>query len=188
MNTNKAIELLSKHHSEFIKAARAIAGNNFDVRNYAEDYVQDAYIRLMRYDDLYDKVISDDKASKGYMFFTLRSIIINDLKKVKKCRYNYVGDQYDMEEKYMVIDEPRPESEILIEGIEDKMYEVLKDGLDDWFDYELFRTYIKTKKSFRVLAEETGLGIQTIYLSIKKSKLLIAEALYSDYLNYKKNG
>lgn len=188
MNTSKAIELLAVHHKEFVDTARAIAGNNFDVANYAEDYVQDSYMKLMKYDDLYDKIIDGDKASKGYMFFALRSTIINDLKKVRKCRYSHVGDQYDMEEKYMVIDEPRDPKEAELEAIEVKMYEILKEKSDDWFDYELFRTYIKTKKSFRVLAEETGLGIQTIYLSIKKSKLIIAEALHEDYLNYKKNG
>ena len=88
MNTSKAIELLSKHHSEFITMAKSIAGNNFEVRNYAEDFVQDAYIKLMKYDDLYDKIITNDKASKGYMFFAVRSIVINELKRVKKCRYN----------------------------------------------------------------------------------------------------
>jgi len=64
------------------------------------------------------------------------------------------------------------------------MYEVLKESVD-WFDYELFRTYLKTGKSFRVLAEESGLGIQTIYLSIKQSKLIIAEQLYEDYIDFK---
>jgi len=185
MNTNKAIEILSAHHSEFIKAAKAIAGNNFDVANYAEDYVQDSYLKLLGYDDLYDKIIDGDKASKGYMFFALRSTIINDLKKVKKCRYTHIGDQYDMEEKYMVIDEGRDMNETVLEGLEDEMYEVLKSDVH-WFDYELFRKYLKTRKSFRVLAEESGLGIQTIYLSIKKSKLNIADKLYDKYVEFSK--
>ena len=88
MNTNRAIELLAKNHAEFITMTKSIAGNNHEVRNYAEDYVQDAYIKLMKYDDLYDKIITNDKATKGYMFFTVRSIVLNELKRVKKCRYN----------------------------------------------------------------------------------------------------
>ena len=68
MNTNKAIELLSVHHSEFITMTKAIAGNNFEVRNYAEDYVQDAYIKLMKYDDLYDKIIVGEKLQKVICF------------------------------------------------------------------------------------------------------------------------
>ena len=184
MNTNKAIELLSVHHSEFITMTKAIAGNNFEVRNYAEDYVQDAYIKLMKYDDLYDKIIVNEKASKGYMFFAVRSIVLNELKRVKKCRYNFVGDEYDMEEKFMLEDKGVDPQKYQEEAIESKMYEVLKESVE-WFDYELFRTYLKTGKSFRVLADESGLGIQTIYLSIKQSKLIIAEQLYEDYIDFK---
>jgi len=184
MNTNRAIELLAKHHSEFITMAKSIAGNNFEVRNYAEDFVQDAYIKLMKYDDLYDKIITNDKASKGYMFFAVRSIVLNELKRVKKCRYNFVGDEYDMEEKFMLEDRGVDPQKYQEEAIESMMYNVLKESVE-WFDYELFRTYLKTGKSFRVLAEESGLGIQTIYLSIKQSKLIIAEQLYEDYIDFK---
>jgi len=184
MNTNRAIELLAKHHSEFITMAKSIAGNSFEVRNYAEDFVQDAYIKLMKYDDLYDKIITNDKASKGYMFFAVRSIVLNELKRVKKCRYNFVGDEYDMEEKFMLEDKGVDPQKYQEEAIESMMYNVLKESVE-WFDYELFRTYLKTGKSFRVLAEESGLGIQTIYLSIKQSKLIIAEQLYEDYIDFK---
>jgi DNA-directed RNA polymerase specialized sigma24 family protein len=184
MSKYKAIELLSVHHSDFIDAAKSLAGNNFKVRNYAEDYVQEAYIKLLRYDDLYDKIVDGEKASKGYMFFTLRSIIFNDLKKVREPKYNHVGDQYDMDYCFEIIDEGIDPSIEAIESLETKMYEVLKESSEDWFDYELFRKYLKTGKSFRVLAEESGLGIQTIYLSIKKSKLIIADKLYEDYVNY----
>ena len=184
MNTNKAIELLAKNHAEFITMTKSIAGNNHEVRNYAEDYVQDAYIKLMKYDDLYDKIITNDKATKGYMFFTVRSIVLNELKRVKKCRYNFLGDQYDLEEKYMLEDKGVDPVKMQEDAIENKMYAVLKDSVE-WFDYELFRTYLKTGKSFRVLAEESGLGIQTIYLSIKKSKLIIADKLYEDYIDFK---
>jgi len=182
--TNEAIEILAKHHEEFIVMAKAIAGNNFEVRNYAEDFIQDAYIRLMRYDDLHDKIISNGKAAKGYMFFTVRSIIVNEMKRVKKCRYNFIGDQYNMEEKYMLEDKGIDATKLAEEFLEEKMYKVLKDRAD-WFDYELFKTYIKTGKSFRTLAEESKLGIQTIYLSIKQSKLIIAEELYEDYIDFK---
>jgi len=186
MSKYKAIELLSVHHSDFVDAAKSLAGNNFKVRNYAEDYVQEAYIKLLKYDDLYDKIVEGEKASKGFMFFALRSIIFNDLKKVKEPKYNHVGDQYDMDYCFELLDEGMDPKIEAIESLETKMYEVLKAESDDWFDYELFRKYLKTGKSFRVLAEESGLGIQTIYLSIKKSKLIIAEHLYNDYLKFTK--
>ena len=55
---NKALEMLAEYHSEYIKMARAIAGNNNEVFNYAEDFVQEGYLRLARYEDLFDKVVN----------------------------------------------------------------------------------------------------------------------------------
>ena len=182
---NEALEIMVKHHSEYIKMAKAIAGNNFKVRNYAEDYVQDAYLRLTRFEDLYDKVISESgKFSKGYMFFTLRSIIINDMKRVRTPKYNFIGDEYDMEEKYMLEDTGVDKDVLLDSAIEDLMAKVIAEKVH-WFDAQLFNTYLQEGISFRELAARTGLGIQTIYLSIKKVKLAIAEHLFEDYQDYK---
>ena len=37
-NKNQALEMLAVHHTEYIKMAKAIAGNNNEVFNYAEDF------------------------------------------------------------------------------------------------------------------------------------------------------
>ena len=164
--------------------AKSLANNAYSVRNFAEDYVQEAYMRLLRYEDLYDKLITKKgKVSKGYMFFTLRSIIVNDLKKKSTPKWSFLGDQYDFEEKFNHVDEGRDKVEATMDLLEVKMLEILKERVQ-WFDYQLFTTYIKKKKSFKTIAEESGLGVRTIYLSIKKSKLTIAEALFEDYQDF----
>ena len=179
--TAEALTLLAKHHKEYVNTVKSLYGNNFSVMNYAEDFVQNAYLKLSRYDNLFDKVVKPDgTVSKGYMFFCLRSIVINQLKKKRVTKYNYVGDEYDIEEKYMLVDEGRDPVDEAIDTLEEKMYSIAKAG-NKWFDYKLFETYMQTGKSFRTLAKETGLGIQTIYLSIKQTKILIAEALFEDY-------
>ena len=183
MNTNKALTLLAQFHPEYIKMAKAIAGNNLEVKNYAEDFVQEAYLRLSRYDDLYDKVVTKDKVSKGYMFFVLRSIILNAIKKKSNLKFAHLGDQYDFEEKFNWIDHGMDKDKLGTEAIEAKMYAVLKEEVK-WFDYQLFVTYLTGGKSFRSIAEESGIGIRTIYLSIKKSKLVIAEKLFEDYQDF----
>jgi len=183
-NKNKALTMLAEHHAEYIKMARAIANNNNEVYNYAEDFVQEAYLRLARYEDLFDKVVNTKgKVSKGYMFFVLRSIIVNTIKKKSNLKYNYLGSQYDFEEKYNFIDEGIDRDKVGLEAIEQKMYSIVKEG-STWFDYELFRTYLETGKSFRTIAEESKIGIRTIYLSIKRSKLLIADKLHEDYQDF----
>lgn len=179
--TAEALTLLAKHHKEYVNTVKSLYGNNFSVMNYAEDFVQNAYLKLSRYNNLFDKVVKPDgTVSKGYMFFCLRSIVINQLKKKRVTKYNYVGDEYDIEEKYMLVDEGRDPIDEAIDTLEEKMYSIAKAG-NKWFDYKLFETYMQTGKSFRTLAKETGLGIQTIYLSIKQTKILIAEALFEDY-------
>ena len=187
MEKNKytAIELLSKHHAEYIKIAKVLAANNYEVKNYAEDFVQEAYLKLLRYDDLFDKVVKKDgvSVSKGYMFFVLRSIILNTIKKKSNLNYNHIGDQYDMDKEYQ-LDGSTVDSERLgIEALESKMYQILKENAK-WFDYELFKMYLTSKKSFRTIADETKIGVRTIYLSIKRSKMIIAEKLFEDYQDY----
>ena len=184
MSKNKALELLAQYHPEYIKMAKAIAGNNNEVFNYAEDFVQEAYLKLSRYEDLFDKVVNDKgKVSKGYMFFVLRSIILNSIKKKSNLKYNHLGSQYDFEEKYNWIGEGQDPGVVSLEAIEIKMYQIVKDNAS-WFDYELFKTYLTTGKSFRTIATESKIGIRTIYLSIKRSKLLIADKLHEDYQDY----
>ena len=179
--TAEALTLLAKHHKEYVSTVKSLYGNNYSVKNYAEDFVQNAYLKLSRYDNLFDKVVKPDgTVSKGYMFFCLRSIVINQLKKKRVIKYNYIGDEYDMEEKYMAVDEGRDPVDEAMDTLEEKMYSIAKAG-NKWFDYKLFKTYMQTGKSFRTLAKETGLGIQTIYLSIKQTKILIAESLFEDY-------
>lgn len=194
----RAIELAYQHHKEFVNTCISLYGNgsNTEVRNYAEDFVQETYSRLLRYDDLYDKIIKKDgTVSKGYIFFCLRSIVINALKKKSNPKYAYVGDQYDFEEKYLTDDKLEAngmsfktsdyeDTELSVMGkLEEKMLEVLREHAS-WFDYELFKLYANSGKSYKIISEETGIASKTIYLSIKKSKLIIAEHLYEDYQDY----
>ena len=195
--TSVAIQKIAKHHKEFVNAAKSLYGNNQEIRNYAEDYIQEVYIKLARYDDLHDKVIKPDgSVSKGYVFFCMRSVILNALGKKKVIKYSHEGDLFDLEDRFVrgdfqkingidkIILEERDLTTVAREQIEDLMHKVAKDE-SHWFDYNLFKTYLDTGKSFRVLAQETGLGIQTIYLSIKKTKLIIAEKLFNDYQKIK---
>lgn len=188
MDTRTAIRLLSKYHSDYVDMVKAIAGNNMTVRNYAEDYVQEAYLRLMRYEDLYDKVIDSEteKVSKGYVFFVLRSIVINDIKKKSNLDYSFMGDEYDMEEKYMLVEEFDAQRQAEDE-LEQKMFRLLDKAVADptsdieWFDSAVFKKYCTTRKSYKTISEESGVGNRTIYLSMKRCRLYIAEQLYDDY-------
>ena len=113
----------------------------------------------------------------------LRSIIVNAIKKKSNLKYNYLGSQYDFEETYNFVDTGLDQEKLGVEALETKMYQILKEEAK-WFDYELFKTYLTSGKSFRTIAEESKIGIRTIYLSIKRSKMIIAEKLFEDYQDF----
>ena len=183
MDKNKALVMLTKYHKEYIQMAKVIGNNDINIRNYAEDFVQEAYLKLSRYEDLYDKVITKKgKVSKGYMFFVLRSIIVNHMKKKSNLKYSYLSAEYDFEEKYNMIDYGIDEELVAVSKVEDKLYNVLKKEAK-WFDYELFKKYLKSRKSYDNLSLDTGIGVRTIYMSIKRCKLIIAEHLFEDYMD-----
>lgn len=188
-NTNKALELISKHHKECKEMVLAIAGNLPRIQRDAEDFVQDMYIRLSRYPDLYEKVI-DDKGNvrKGYLFFTLRSIVLNDIKLKKNNIYKTYTDGNHSEidfDEVIPYENGDPYREAL-EELERRMYEVVGEELH-WFDALLFEKYLKGGKTFKQLAEESGLGTQTIYRTMKKAKIAIAEELKEEYENFINN-
>jgi len=196
--TSEALTLIFRHHAEFINTVKSLYGNNFKVINYAEDYLHEVYIKLGKYDNLYEKVIKPDgSVSKGYVFFAIRSVVLNDLKRKKIIEMDFCGDAYDVEDRFIgkevhnkgsidrIIDSDRDDTTKNRDEVEEMMYEIAEHNLH-WFDFQLFKTYLSEGKSFRTLAAETGLGIQTIYLSIKKTKVLIAERLFEQYSNIKK--
>ena len=96
-----ALQKIYKHHKEFVRTAKKLYGNNDSIKNYAEDYIQEVYLKLSKYEDLHDKVIKPDgTVSKGYIFFCLRSVIVNDLKKKWVIKYSHVGDLFDIEDQF----------------------------------------------------------------------------------------
>lgn len=191
----QAIEIAYKYHDQLIKRVGVFIGGHHEGKNYAEDIVQEVYIKLLKYDDLYEKIIKKDgKLSLGYMFFTIRSVAKNYIKKKSNLNYCFgfwnsssIENEDDVNKFILPLErEDQTQDEITeraLERLEVKMLEVLKDRVD-WFDYKLFEKYLFSDKSYKTIAQESGLGDKTIYLSIKKSKLIIAEALHEDYIDF----
>jgi RNA polymerase sigma factor (sigma-70 family) len=186
---SKAIELLYQHHDEFISAAHAIFGNSWEVKSYAEDLVQETYIYLMRYDDLYEKVVVDGRATKGYFFFTLRHLIARHLdRNVKRNSYieNY-GDRLESDEELLAIELDESEVSESYEEFRSAMVDFLRIQLvddKDWFHLRVFEKYLDSGLTYEELAESVGIGTQTVYKSVKKCKEILQEGFYLDYKTF----
>ena len=188
-NQSKAIELLYEYHDEFISVAHAIFGNSWEVKSYAEDLVQDTYIYLMKYDDLYEKVIVDGRATRGYFFFTLRHLIARHLdRNVKRNSYieNY-GDKLETDEELLAIELDDSESSETYEEFRSAMLEFLKIQLvddRDWFHLRIFEKYLDSGLTYEELADSIGIGTQTVYKSVKKCKDILQDGFYLDYKDF----
>lgn len=165
---------VAKHHEEWIKIAI-----NFGARDYAEDIVQEAYIRVHKYSNP-EKVIKNDKVNKGYMFFIIRNIcnnFNNELKKTRKLPINEqiynLSDQIDEEEKNHAL-----------QSIINKMDE----ELEKWHFYEkgIYKIYRDSGLSIRGIAKETKISSVNIFHTLKKCKKRMRDLFgedYEDYLN-----
>ena len=87
-----------KYHKEWIEIVERLGGGL-----YSEDIVQEAYIKIVKY-NYGSRIVNNGKVSKGYMFFVLRSIFINYIKEANKIRKVDIDTLYDLSGKTWFID------------------------------------------------------------------------------------
>lgn len=170
----KWLELVARQHDDWIAIVRS-----FGEYNYCEDIVQEAYICLIKYATP-EKIIKDNKVSRGYMFFTLRSLYYqyyNKKKKISKVRI-------DNDENYLQIPH---EDNIEENEAFNKICELVDGVADDWnwYDRKLWKLYSQTDMSMRKLAAETKISWVSIYNSLKHLKQDLRNKLQEDYEDFK---
>ncbi|MFZ9455306.1 MAG: hypothetical protein ACO27Q_08750, partial [Bacteroidia bacterium] len=68
------VSVVAKDHKELVKLVKTF-GEDF----YAEDIVQEAYLRLYRYCKP-ENVIQNGQVNKGFMYFVLRNLYLLHIK------------------------------------------------------------------------------------------------------------
>jgi len=178
---SKAISLLYKYHSEFVSAARSVLVKTSFPIHIAEDLVQDAYIKLSRQVDIYDKIVVDGEVKKGYMFFAVRSVVLD-----------YVRDNRKQLSEVELIEEldkteDVSDSELDYDEFNGSMMGFLRTQLNDdkdWFHLRVFEKYLDSGLTYEELADSIGIGTQTVYKSVKKCKDILQEGFYLDYKEF----
>lgn len=168
------LEKLYKHHSELIKMASLFS------KQYAEDIVQDAYIKLHQY-STEEKCFTNDNINKSYIFFVIRSVFIDNY--INKNQFESFYNCGDIDDEYLIIDEFNEEEEIEWYKFTTKC----KAEVDSWdmYDKKLFTLYRESGKSMRKIAEETGISFVSIFHSLKEHKKRLRELFKEDYQNLK---
>lgn len=155
-------------HPEWLKVAKAYGAGDL-----AEDFVQDAYLKLYKYATP-EKVITGDKVNKGYVFFTIKTIVMQ-WHETKPTLCDDIPDHWEE-----TVDSIEAEMLSLWESIDkytQKNYSLPKRIL-----YKMW----KGKYNVREIAYCTDVSTPTIVKDLKEIKNDISEKFKEDYKEIKK--
>jgi len=166
------LNLLATKHKEWLKMA-----HSFGAGDYAEDVVQEMYIRLNRYIEDPERIMYKGEPNKLFVWVTIRNMVRQAQK--KKEFLVFTGDmvEYDQEEELFDIEQAEG-----FERLIDKVWEVMED--QHWYDQKMFEIYHTTDMSMRDIEKETGISLFSIFDTLKKSKEYVREEIGEDYEDF----
>ena len=194
------LKIVCKYHKEWIEIVERLGGGL-----YSEDIVQEAYIKIVKY-NYGNKIVNKGKVSKGYMYFVLRSIFINYIKQANKVRKVNIDMLYNISGKTWFLDESNNnhntrnlinktkeiQQDVVCEDIiRERAYGRICDKIDKeleswhWYDKKIFELYRDTPLSIRGMAKETDISFVNIFHTLKKGKNIINKKFAEDYEDYK---
>ena len=166
------VSVVAKDHKEWVKLVKTF-GEDF----YAEDIVQESYLRLYRYCKP-ENVIQNGQVNKGFMYFVLRNLYLLHIKSEKK------GEMVNLDNLPLLKDEPTnlPKEEAYARMLS-KIYEEVDSW--HWYDKQLFTIYKDTDLSIRDIAKETTISSSSIFNTLKNCKSKVRTKFKEDYEDYK---
>jgi DNA-directed RNA polymerase specialized sigma24 family protein len=169
------LELLALRHKEWVDMARVVGCPE----PYAEDVVQEVYIRLYNYrENIYNKLIlPDDEVNTFYMFVSIRNMV-RTMMKNEGVYINY--DEFYYEEADGLAD-------MQMEEAFSKLIVKMRNEANSWGRYhsKLFNVYYMTDFSMRDIADGTGISLTHIYNNLKTYKKIIIDKYKEDYEDFK---
>ena len=166
------LDLLATKHKEWVKMA-----HSFGAGDYAEDIVQEMYLRLNRYVEEPDRIMYKGEPNKLFVWVTLRNMIRNFQN--KKDLLVFSGDMVEYDKEENAFDYGEAEAfERLIEKIWESTTEL------HWYDKKMFEIYHTTEMSMRDIEKETKISLYSIFDTLKKTKSYVREKIQEDYEDY----
>jgi RNA polymerase sigma factor (sigma-70 family) len=166
------LDLLATKHKEWVKMA-----HSFGAGDYAEDIVQEMYLRLNRYVEEPDRIMYKGEPNKLFVWVTLRNMVRNFQN--KKDLLVFSGDMVEYDKEEDAFDYVEAEAfERLIEKIWESTTEL------HWYDKKMFEIYHTTEMSMRDIEKETKISLYSIFDTLKKTKSYVREKIQEDYEDY----
>ena len=150
---------------------------SFGEHTYAEDLVQETYVRLHN-SDAKNKVVVNGQPNKAFMYIALRNNYITYKRELSK------GHKVSIEKVKPIAsaDDNIKSRYIANDNLDRKVEQEMNEW--HWYDRELFKLYITSGKSMRKLASDTNISLSSIANTIKNCKTKIREALSEDWQDY----
>ena len=176
-----------KYHIEWVKIMQS-----FGAKEFSEDYVQDLYIRLAEKSNK-KKAFQNGKLNKSYIFFLLRNIYIDNIRKqrnnneksyMKHKHFNSYN--FKKEENFFLDPGCYEDKEILKKNKYDIILnKILKEiATWHWYDVMLFNIYMNSGKSIRILEKESGISYFSIFHTLKNCKDRLRVAIGEDWEDF----
>jgi DNA-directed RNA polymerase specialized sigma24 family protein len=170
------LEKVAERHTEWVNIIKG-----FGEYEYAEDLVQECYLVLYKYANE-EKIIKNGEVSRGYLFFSLRSLYFQFYKNKRKIKKVSLDNE---EHTYEIPDDTEMDEQIAY----NKICTMIDDHIQDWRWYErrLFQLYRDSNLSIRGIAKETNISWVSIFNTLKNAKHELKEKFQEDYDDYINN-
>jgi len=168
------LSIVAERHNEWVSIVKS-----FGEYDFCEDIVQEAYLTIYKYADE-TKVIRNGIVSRGYMYFTLRSLYYQYYNSKRKI------DKVSLDDEEFTIQIPN-NSQMDEQVAFHKICTMIDDHIDSWRWYEkkLFSLYRDTELSIRGIAKETNISWVSIFNTLKHAKNELNEKFKEDWEDYK---
>jgi RNA polymerase sigma factor (sigma-70 family) len=163
---------VAKFHADYLRIVKSF-GEDF----YAEDVVQEMYIKLTKYHSPNKIINKEGKVNTSYIYLVLRSIVVNLKEQKNRLKKVSLEEIKELHISYDYI--PKHEAELNLEARINKEIDTW-----DYFDERLFNIYRDSKMSMRKLSKETRISTKTIFYTIKRCKERLRENIGEDYEDY----
>tara|TARA_R110002020_G_scaffold128076_1_gene287177 strand:+ start:187 stop:720 length:534 start_codon:yes stop_codon:yes gene_type:complete len=163
---------VAKFHDDYLRIVKS-----YGEEMYAEDIVQEMYLRLSKYADTSRIIQKNGKLNRAYIHFTLRNIHCDLAKERKKHNKVNIEECRSLGVSYDYISKRQGEA-----MIEARIQAEVRTWED--FDRNLFKLYRDSGMSIRTISKRTRIGTSTIFLTIKYCKQRIKENIAEDYEDY----
>jgi len=165
-----SLAVIARRHKDWVGIAKF-----FGATTFAEDIVQDVYLRIHKY-NYGKKIVSGDKINNYLMWAMIRNAT-HDQNKNNKNELLILDSFHDL-----AVDEFENEEFYSLERLHAK---ILKEILTwHWYDIKLFLTYLESDISMRQIAKEAKISLTSIFNTIKNCKERLVKNVGEDWQDY----